>query len=100
RVNEWRAARQPEIVRELGELVALRNVASDSVDIERNAQHLIAMLAKRGITGRVLRHPNSMPAVYGELRVPGATRTVMLYAHFDGQPVTAADWKRSEEHTS
>ncbi len=93
RVHEWRAARQPEIVRELGELVALRNVASDSADIERNAQHLIAMLAKRGITGRVLRHPNSMPAVYGELRVPGATRTVMLYAHFDGQPVSAADWR-------
>lgn len=92
RVNEWRAARQAEIVRELGELVALRNVASDSADIERNAQHLLAMLAKRGIVGRVLRHPNSMPAVYGELRAPGATRTVMLYAHYDGQPVTPADW--------
>lgn len=93
RVHEWRAARQPEIVRELAELLALRNVATDSADIERNAQHLVAMLGRRGITGRVLRHPNSMPAVYGELRVPGATRTVMLYAHFDGQPVTAADWK-------
>jgi len=93
RVNEYRAARQPEVVRELTGLLAIPNVATDSADIERNAAHLVAMLAKRDIAARVLRHPGSQPAVYGELRVPGATRTVMLYAHFDGQPVNAADWK-------
>lgn len=93
RVNEYRAARQPEIVRELSELLAIPNVASVSADIERNASHLVAMLAKRGIPARVLRLRGSYPAVFGELRVPGATRTVMLYAHFDGQPVNPADWK-------
>jgi acetylornithine deacetylase/succinyl-diaminopimelate desuccinylase-like protein len=93
RVNGYRAARQPEIVRELSELLAIPNVATDSADIERNAAHLIAMLAKRDIPARVLRLRGSHPAVYGELRVPGATRTIMLYAHFDGQPVNAADWR-------
>jgi acetylornithine deacetylase/succinyl-diaminopimelate desuccinylase-like protein len=93
RVHEYRAARQPAIVQELSELLAIRNVASDSADIERNAVHLVAMLGKRDIPARVLRFPGSQPAVFGELRVPGATRTIMLYAHFDGQPVNAADWR-------
>ena len=31
--------------------------------------------------------PGGPPAVYGELPTPGATRTVVLYAHYDGQPV-------------
>lgn len=92
RVNEYRAARQPEIVRELTELLAIPNVASDSVNTERNLVHLVAMLAKREIPARILRHPGSHPAVYGELRVPGAARTIMMYSHYDGQPVSPRDW--------
>jgi len=30
--------------------------------------------------------------VYGEITVPGATRTVVLYAHYDGQPVDPKQW--------
>src|SRR5439155_678592 len=36
--------------------------------------------------------PGSPPAVYGELVSPGAPRTVILYAHYDGQPVDTARW--------
>jgi hypothetical protein len=32
--------------------------------------------------------------VYGEWRVPGATRTVVIYAHCDGQAVNAAERMR------
>ena len=31
--------------------------------------------------------PDAPPVVYGELPAPGAKRTVVLYAHYDGQPV-------------
>jgi acetylornithine deacetylase/succinyl-diaminopimelate desuccinylase-like protein len=31
--------------------------------------------------------------VYGELPVPGAKRTVIFYAHYDGQPVDPRRWK-------
>src|SRR6185436_18090691 len=52
------------------------------------------MLKRRGIDARLLTvaSPNSNPVVYGEVRVPGATRTIVLYAHFDGQPVNPAQW--------
>jgi acetylornithine deacetylase/succinyl-diaminopimelate desuccinylase-like protein len=36
--------------------------------------------------------PGAPPAVYGELPAPGATRTLVLYAHYDGQPVDPRQW--------
>jgi acetylornithine deacetylase/succinyl-diaminopimelate desuccinylase-like protein len=30
--------------------------------------------------------------VYGEVLSPGATRTLVFYAHYDGQPVNPAKW--------
>jgi acetylornithine deacetylase/succinyl-diaminopimelate desuccinylase-like protein len=32
------------------------------------------------------------PAVYGELKSPGAKHTLLWYAHYDGQPVDKAQW--------
>lgn len=92
RVGAWRAAREHAIVRELTDLLALPNLADDSVNIRRNAAHLAGMLARRGFRARLLETPGSPPAVFGELTVPGATRTVVFYAHYDGQPVDSARW--------
>src|SRR5207302_5727045 len=36
--------------------------------------------------------PGGPPAVYGELPSPGATRTLVLYAHYDGQPLDPKQW--------
>jgi acetylornithine deacetylase/succinyl-diaminopimelate desuccinylase-like protein len=80
------------VLGELRTLLALPNVASDAANIRRNADLLVRMLASRGVAARLLEAEGSPPAVYGELKVPGATRTVVLYAHYDGQPVTPADW--------
>jgi hypothetical protein len=92
RVREWRRSHEREVLLELRDLVALPNLASDADGIARNAAHLQGLLARRGFTTRLLTVPNAPPAVYGSLEVPGATRTVVFYAHYDGQPVTPADW--------
>lgn len=81
------AAHEEAIVRELRELVALRNVADNHDDIRRNAEALVAMLEKRGIATRILETPGAPVAVFGDLRTPGAKQTLLFYAHFDGQPV-------------
>ena len=83
---------QAAILHELAELLRIPNHARDSVNIRRNAAHLVGMLERRGVSARLLETPGSPPAVLGELRVPGAARTVMLYAHYDGQPVRAEEW--------
>lgn len=81
------AAHEEAIVRELRELVALRNVADNHDDIRTNAEALVAMLEKRGIATHILETPGAPVAVFGDLRTPGAKKTLLFYAHFDGQPV-------------
>ncbi len=92
-VEQYRRANEARIVRELADFVSIPNVASDAANIRRNAQRLLEMLAKRGVEARLLEDPQSPPVVYGELRVPGARRTLVFYAHYDGQPVDPAQWK-------
>ena len=91
-VREWRVRNEPAVLRELSAFLSIPNLASDSVSIRRNADTLVAMLTRRGIAARRLEAPGSPPAVYGELRTPGATRTIVMYAHYDGQPVDPARW--------
>ena len=93
RIRAWRGANESAIVRELAELTAIPNVASDTPNIRKNADHLLRMLEKRGFKPKLLESPGSPPGVFAEKRFPGATKTLGLYAHYDGQPVVLADWK-------
>src|SRR5262249_12987914 len=93
RVRAYRAAHDTSIVRELRDFVAIPNVASDTANIRRNAERLPEMLATRGIAATIRDSPEGgSPAVYGELPSPGATKTVVFYAHYDGQPVDPSQW--------
>jgi acetylornithine deacetylase/succinyl-diaminopimelate desuccinylase-like protein len=92
RIAGWRAPRESAIIGELTQLLSIPNLASDSVNIRRNAALIVSMLERRGATARLLESPGSPPAVYGELATPGATRTVVFYSHYDGQPVDSARW--------
>ncbi len=93
RVRAYRTAHDTSIVRELRDFVAIPNVASDTANIRRNAERLRTMMESRGIAAKILDSPTGgSPAVYGELSTPGATRTVVFYAHYDGQPVDPAQW--------
>ena len=91
-VRAWRVANDVNIVRELADLLAIPNLASDSINIRRNARLLVTMLERRGLRPRLLEVPGAPPAVYGELMTPGAERTVVFYAHYDGQPVDTTQW--------
>jgi acetylornithine deacetylase/succinyl-diaminopimelate desuccinylase-like protein len=91
-VRAYRAAHELEIVRELADLLAIPNVASDEANIERNAEVIAGAFGRRGVRTQLLRVPGAPPAVYGELPAPGARRTVVFYAHYDGQPVRPAEW--------
>ncbi|MEA2599950.1 MAG: hypothetical protein QOF89_942 [Acidobacteriota bacterium] len=93
KVRAWRAAHEKEIVGELSDLLALPNVATRVADIERNADRLTEMLRRRGFEVRRLSAgPGTPPALLADLRVPGAARTVVFYAHYDGQPVGQKGW--------
>ncbi|MBM3790758.1 MAG: M20/M25/M40 family metallo-hydrolase, partial [Acidobacteria bacterium] len=86
---------QRRIVSELVELLSIPNIAADRVNIERNAEHLRGMLERRGFAAEIL-PTRGNPLVYGEIRVPGATRTLLFYIHYDGQPVDKSGWKQAD----
>ena len=92
-VRAWREANEHALLAEYVEFLALPNLARDSADIRANARHLVEMMARRGLAPRLLEAAGAPPAVYGEWRVPGATRTLVLYAHYDGQPADSAAWR-------
>jgi acetylornithine deacetylase/succinyl-diaminopimelate desuccinylase-like protein len=94
-VREWRRANEHQILREYVDFLALPNVARNPEDIRRNAAHLMEMMGRRGLHPRLLEAPDAPPAVYGEWTVPGATRTIVLYAHYDGQPTDSMAWHGS-----
>jgi acetylornithine deacetylase/succinyl-diaminopimelate desuccinylase-like protein len=96
--DSWVESNKRSLLREYVDLLAIPNVASDTVNIRRNAEHIVGMMQKRGLSPRLLETEDAKvpPLIYGEWRVPGAKRTLILYAHYDGQPVTPEQWKVTE----
>ena len=90
----YTASHQRAIVSELVELVAIPNNAADTENIRRNAVLLREMLRRRSFSTEIL-ETDSNPLVWGELKVPGAKRTLLFWAHYDGQPVDPKAWKQA-----
>ncbi len=90
--RSWIKKHGHEILAEYRELLNLPNHAADLPNIERNCDFISAMFAKRGFNMQLLRLDGAPPIVYGERLVPGATRTLCIYAHYDGQPVVPENW--------
>jgi acetylornithine deacetylase/succinyl-diaminopimelate desuccinylase-like protein len=88
---------QHAIINEFVSLLSIPNIVGDSVNIRKNADFIMNAMTKRGIQNVQLLFPTttkSVPAVYGEVMVPGATQTIIFYAHYDGQPVIPSQWAK------
>ena len=95
KAREWITANQQAIVGELLDLLEIPNIAADRPNVKRNAEHLRGLFEKRGFTAELL-ETSGNPLVYAELKVPGATRTLLLYCHYDGQPVDPKGWRQPD----
>ncbi len=90
--RQWRQQHERAIVDEFVALLAIPNISRDRANIQRNAEAIAAMMQKRGIAAKLVAVPDSNPVVFGEIKTPGATRTIVLYAHYDGQPLDPKEW--------
>lgn len=92
KVSEWRQSHEQQIVDRFAGLLSIPNVASDKANIDRNAHHIGQMLEDAGMRVELLELEGSNPVVFAERTTPGATRTIMIYVHYDGQPVNVDNW--------
>ncbi len=99
RVRQYRQAHETVLMDEYRQFLAIPNVSADSVNIRKNAEFILQMMKQRGIPAQLLDGivPGTTPAVFGEVRVPGATKTLTFYAHYDGQPVNPKQWAEGLE---
>ncbi len=89
----WRIQHQSEILQGFTALLSIPNIAADPANLRRNADTLVSLLRERHFETRLLSIPGSPPIVFGQRQTPGAKHTIVFYAHYDGQPVTASEWQ-------
>src|SRR5215203_4616584 len=96
-VREYRRANERLLLEEFIQMLSIPNVASDTENIGRNADYLVERMKRQGLNPQLLSSVESgaPPAVYGEWNTPGAKRTVVFYAHYDGQPTDPRAWTGS-----
>jgi acetylornithine deacetylase/succinyl-diaminopimelate desuccinylase-like protein len=92
-VQKYISENEIKIVRELADLVALPNIASDLADMEKNAAHLTDLLEARQFKVKLLRAEGGPPLVCGQRLSSEAGLTVVFYAHYDGQPIVPELWQ-------
>jgi len=83
---------QAQLVKGFSEFLSIPNVAAEPTNLKKNADVLTEMLKQRGADSRLLSIGAAPPVVYGQIVVSGAKRTIVFYAHYDGQPVTPPEW--------
>src|SRR5258708_4021332 len=88
----WRTSHEQAILAEFMTLLAKPNLARDTENIRKNAAAVSAMLERRGVKTRLLEVPDAPPVVFGEIAAPNAQRTIIFYAHYDGQPLDPKEW--------
>lgn len=94
-IQTYRQNNGARILQDFSQLLAIPNVAADQQNILRNAEFIRDALTLRGVRAELLNipdAPDAPPIVFGQLKTPGAIRTLGLYVHYDGQPVDADRW--------
>lgn len=97
KIRQHRQVNEHQLISDFVSFLSIPNIVGDSVNIRRNADFIMQAMKSRGIENVQLLYPittKAIPAVYGEVNTPGATQTIIFYAHYDGQPVNAAQWAK------
>lgn len=95
KIADFHKKRQHALLKEYAAFLSIPNTMNDTASLRANANFIVDMMKKRGISNTKLVYgtsPNAIPAVFGDIKVPNATTTIIFYAHYDGQPVNPDKW--------
>jgi acetylornithine deacetylase/succinyl-diaminopimelate desuccinylase-like protein len=85
-----RARRRP-ILERFVEFLRVDTVSQQPERVRAGAAWLARTMERVGLDARLL-ETGGNPVVVGERRAPGASRTLLLYCHFDTKPAPPAGW--------
>jgi acetylornithine deacetylase/succinyl-diaminopimelate desuccinylase-like protein len=91
RLDRLVAGERERIVRGLIDFLRLCSVSQEPERVRTGGEWLLEAMRSRGLEARMLETEGN-PAVFGERRVPGARRTVLIYCHYDTKPIPLAGW--------
>ncbi len=95
KARAYRVESETSIVKTFREFLSLPNVSNipaNAIDMDRNADWIVEYLAERDFKSEVVKAGRA-PYVIASRLQPGATKTLLIYAHFDGQPVDVSTWE-------
>jgi acetylornithine deacetylase/succinyl-diaminopimelate desuccinylase-like protein len=90
-INTYTQANEIQILQDFMAFLAIPNISATPEDMFKNADWITDYIAKRGFTFEVVTAGRA-PYILAEKKVPGASKTILIYAHFDGQPVEPSNW--------
>lgn len=89
--RSYRVENEARLVRDFAELLTYPNRAF-TPEIREAALYIRDEMRAVGVDTRLVEIEGGSPLVLGVLEVPGATRTIGIYVHYDGQPVDPSNW--------
>ena len=92
------ASRRRAIVEGFVEFVRLNSVSQDPAEGPRHRSSGWPPRCGRVASTDACFETGGNPVVFGERRVPGATRTVLLYGHYDTKPIPHKGWLQPNPH--
>ncbi len=78
-------SRQSRFIEELRELIRQPSVSTQNKGVKECAELIRKMMEGVGIEAQIIPTPGQ-PVVFGHLRSPGASKTLLIYNHYDVQP--------------
>lgn len=95
-VREWRMDHERQIIDSYLQLLRLPNVARNDGDVSANADLLVELFRAQGFdvttSAAVYAEDARAPVVIARYAAQQALGTLLLYIHYDGQPVNAELW--------
>ena len=84
-IFEYIDTHQGRFVEELCGLIRQPSISAQNVGIAECAELVRRLMSEAGAEARLIPTPG-FPVVFGEVKAPGAKRTVLIYGHYDVQP--------------
>jgi len=85
-LHEHIKTNQESYLESLIEFLKIKSISTKNTGMQECALFLMNYMKEIGISSRLLEVEGAFPVVYGELLNPEATKTLLIYGHYDVQP--------------